>query len=185
MAISLLGMVGIIAANGVSFGVTAWERSGAIADRSVEARVTQKFLRSALEGAQPIRLRDGTRTPPVLFEGGPAKLRFAAPLPAYLARRGAHLIEFAAHEQGGLIARWAPLTEAPPEISEENTPERLGAGWLNLRFRYYGQDPSGIHGWTDHWTGRDRLPAMVEIMTTAPGVAPVVIRLPAAQPADQ
>ncbi len=187
---AILGLLGAVAAGGLRFGLTAWERAGGVAEGTVETRVVQKVLARAVAGARAVRVRDGTRTPPVAFEGGPESLSFIAPMPAAAAPPGDHLIELArAQRQGAdaLVLRWVAVGDRRPEIGPGAAEEVLAEPIARLAFRYLGPDPlTGETVWAESWSGRPSLPALVEIgVVFAEGSGrrwpPLVIR-PAAEP---
>ncbi len=187
---AILGMLGAVAAGGLRFGLTAWERAGAVAEDTVETRIVQKTLARAIGGARAILIRNGTRTPPVAFDGRAESLSFIAPMPARAAPPGDHLIELArAQRQGAdaLVLRWVAVDDRRPEIGPDAAEEVLVEDVAALAVRYYGPDPlTGEVRWLESWTGRTTLPALVEIAVRfADGAGrrwpPLVIR-PAAEP---
>lgn len=169
VAMVLVAMIGVIAVNGLRLGKTVWDRSAEAASAGMETRVAQKFLRALIRRARPVRLRDGTRHPPALFDGGPDRLRFVAPLPAHLAPPGDQLVELSLAPRGGgaeMLLRWSPIGAAPPEITPTAPQEVLIARADGLRFRYFGPGPEGgAAAWVDVWRGRTQLPSLVAIGT--------------------
>ena len=189
VAITLLAMIAVLAAGGVRFGVAAWENSTDLGETVIEDRTTQKFLSRLIAQARPIRVRDGTREPPVYFAGESDSLLFIAPLPAQLAPVGDHLISMTVdpHEDGDALAlRWLRVDDRYPRMSAGLPPEYLSTGIEGLGFRYFGPDAeSGALAWRSDWLGRPDLPRLVEvsIQRRADGTSawgPVVARLEAA-----
>ncbi|MGF1502344.1 MAG: hypothetical protein ACFBSD_11065 [Paracoccaceae bacterium] len=169
VAVSLLGLLGTLAAGGISFGMTAWERSADLGARTVETRAVQRFLDRLISEPWAVRLRDGSRTPPVLFDGRPEALSLVATLPAFLAPPGDRLVALGPLEEGRLGLRSAPLGDRPPEISDRAAVEPLLHGLAAIGFRYFGPDADGTRRWQARWRGRARLPELVEITLVWPG----------------
>ena len=189
VAITLLGMIAVLAAGGVRFGVTAWENSTDLGETAIEDRAAQKFLSRLITQARPIRIRDGTREPPVYFAGESDSLLFIAPLPAQLAPVGDHLISMTVdpREDGDALAlRWLRVDDRFPRMPAGLSPEFLLTGIDSLGFRYFGPDAeNGALAWRSDWLGRPDLPSLVEVTVRRDGDAvnawtPVVTRLEAA-----
>lgn len=189
VAITLLSMIVVLAAGGVRFGMTAWENSTDLGETVIEDRATQKFLSRLIAQARAIRVRDGTREPPVYFVGEPDSLLFIAPLPAQLAPVGDHLISMTIdpHEDGDAFAlRWLRVDDRFPRMSTGRPPEFLSTDIRGLSFRYFGPDAeSGTLAWRSDWLGQPDLPRLVEVSVqrrndATSAWAPVVARLEAA-----
>jgi general secretion pathway protein J len=166
-----LALLGLLTALGFgALGLVA--RAGAaVAPDPMQVAAVQELLRLRLLGAMPVIGEGGAGRPAVLFEGGPARLRFVADLPPRFAVPGPALIELR-HEAGAegvLILAWAPLGAA---ASGEGARGRvLLGGVARLALRYHG-DPSGRDGatWRDRWEEAAVLPAAVQVaLEFAPG----------------
>ncbi len=178
VAMTLLGLLGAMVAGGVRFGVAVWERGSAAAQGAAEARVALKALRRAVSGAMPIRYLDGTRQPPVAFDGGPERLRFVGRLPARIAPPGETRMEIALGEPGRLVLRHAPLDDRAPALPPGAAEEVLLDGVASLRLRYLGPLPGGgALAWQPRWEGRAELPRLVEIRVAPAGPAATPHRL--------
>ncbi|MEL6209656.1 MAG: prepilin-type N-terminal cleavage/methylation domain-containing protein, partial [Pseudomonadota bacterium] len=57
IAMTLFGLVGIMAAGGVRFGLAAWERGSEHAGAAIETRQALKAVRRLLNAARPLSLR--------------------------------------------------------------------------------------------------------------------------------
>ncbi|MEO0820412.1 MAG: prepilin-type N-terminal cleavage/methylation domain-containing protein [Pseudomonadota bacterium] len=180
VAMTLLGLVGVMAADGLRFGRAAWERAESLGETTVETRAVQRYLARQIAASRPIRVRDGSRTPPVLFEGRAGSLAFAAPIRAHLAPRGDHLIGLSL-EQGGLVLRWVRLGDRRPSLSAAGPGERLVEEVAGFGLRYYGPAADGgPAAWQRAWIGRETLPELVELAIAFEGgrePAPLVLRL--------
>lgn len=169
VVLALTGLIGVMVAGGVRFGLAAWDRGGALVDQVTETRAVQRLLRRQLAQIAPVRLRDGTREPPVLFQGRADRLRAVAPLPAALAPGGAQIIGYDVERRDGglaLVLRWVPLGAAPPslEFGPEVPGEVLLSGLQSLAFRYDG---------AAEWPAGPRLPRLIEVEAAWPGGARV------------
>lgn len=189
VAITLFAMVAVLAAGGIRFGVAAWESSADLGETTVEDRATQKFLGRLIAQARPIRVRDGTREPPVYFVGEPDSLLFIAPLPAQLAPVGDHLVSMTVdpRDEGDVLAlRWLRVDDRFPRMPAGLPAEFLSTDVEALSFRYFGPDSeSGALVWRNDWLGRPDLPRLVEVTVQRSDAAsnawaPVVARLEAA-----
>lgn len=166
VAMTLLAMIGAAAVSGLRFGSRAWERGAESGETVIESRAAQKFLQALLSGARLIRRRDGSRTPPALFDGQADSLELAAPLPARLAPAGEHWIRLSTERRDretALTLRWTRLGAAPPAIDADAQPEVLLSGVTAVAFRYFGADPeTGERSWRDEWRRRATLPELIE-----------------------
>ncbi len=168
VAMTLMSMVGIMVAGGIRFGGAAWERTEDAAAASIETRVVTKFLRRQIGAAQHIQVRDGSRNPPVLFDGQPKSIRLAAPVAAHLAPPGLHLVSLDLDQSRAgehqLAMRWSKLGVKRPEIDRTQTGEPLLRDLGDVSFRYFGVDPqTGTQIFQDAWRGRTNLPQLVEV----------------------
>lgn len=180
VGLTLIGLVGATAANGVRFGLTAWERSAAIAERSVETRVIEKFVADLLAQAKRVHIRDGSRFPPALFDGTSDRLSFIGALPAHLAEPGDYLISLAIedHDSTALTMRWRAVGDAPPQIGAKAPREVLIDGLAGGGFAYFGAAPArgdamaeGPIAWRNEWVGRESLPDLIEVRWRRSGLA--------------
>lgn len=180
VVLTLIGLIGATAASGVRFGLTAWERSAAIAERSVETRVIEKFVANMLAQTKSVHIRDGTRVPPVLFDGTSDRLSFIGALPAHLAEPGDYLIVLAIEGDGStaLTMRWRAVGDAPPQIGAKAQGEVLIDGLAAGGFAYFGAAPARGDAmaseplvWRNEWVGRERLPDLIEVRWRRSGFA--------------
>lgn len=164
VSMTLLALIGVLAAGGIRFGTQAWERAGASAERLMETHALDRFLRRQIAAARPVLVADGTRTPPVVFSGQPDGLVFLAPVSAALAPPGLHLIEVATAPEGaGLDMAWTPVSDSDLIAGTAPEVERLTSGPTGLRLRYFGPGPEGAAIWQDSWEDRPTLPLMIEL----------------------
>lgn len=175
VAMTLLGLVGVMVAGGVRFGTQVWARGDALSESAIESRVAGKALAALIADARPIRLRDGTRTAPVLFRGAPDAVEFAAAIPAALAPVAPRLVRLrhapgADGGPGALILDHRPLGRAGLRGDIEARPETLLTGVEGIRLRYYAAaTASAPAAWHATWSGREALPDLVELTVLRAG----------------
>lgn len=155
----LVALIGTMAAGGIRTGARVWERADAEGAAEWEALALRRFLADLLASALPVRVRDGTRAPPVLWRGGPDALVLAARLPSHLAPPGEQLVELAlrpGREGVDLVMRWEPLGPRRPRAAPGPgaAEERLATGLASARFLYEG---------AERWEGRPTLPRAVSL----------------------
>ena len=170
VAMTLLGLIGAMAAGGFRFGLAAWERGSETGMAATEASQALKAVRRLLDGARPIPLRAQVdQEPAILFTGTPDHVTFAAPLPAAVAPPGDFLVELRlAGDQ--LMLRATPLGHASPTLDTESLSAVLVEGLSGARFRYFGPVPVGNGEaeippmrWQPVWAGRTVLPRLVAL----------------------
>ncbi|SDZ89240.1 prepilin-type N-terminal cleavage/methylation domain-containing protein [Rubrimonas cliftonensis] len=173
VAAALLALIVATAAGGLRFGARAWDRTSESAEAALEGRALRGFLRALIEGAAPIRLREGEREPPVLFLGAQDRLTLAAPLPSALAPPGLHLVSLAfepAPSGGGLalVMRWRALGALRPALSlpPQDGAETLVSGLERGGFAYLGPDGAAVQ-----WRG-PAPPRLVEIAMAGAALGP-------------
>lgn len=171
VAITLLSLIGVLAGGAVQFGHAAWERTEVRGSGLIETQVVQRYLRRQFGQMRSIRLRDGSRQPPVLFTGQPDQIRFAAPIAATSAPSGDHLIVVQTSQDRdaprNLNIRFQRIGNRLPALRTNSLLEPLLQGVVTVQFRYFGVDPeTGMQGWRDTWTSRAALPRMVEVQVT-------------------
>lgn len=166
VAMTLLGLLGVMAADGLRFGVAVWERGAAEGEAAATTRRVAKLLGRLVADARPVRLRDGSREPAVLFEGAEDAMVFAAPLPAAVAPAGERLVALTvepAAKGRRLVLRAAPLGEALPDLAAAGPPEPLLSGLAGARFAFLDAEAPGGPRWRPRWSGRARLPDRVAV----------------------
>lgn len=189
VAMTLLGLIGTLAANGIRFGTQSWERAQQVSDRMLEDQALRRFLRAQIGAARAVRAADGSRTPPVVFDGGSQSLTILAPIRAALGPPGLQLIRIGlVTDPGGNEGLALGWTSASGQGLAGGSPaapslEPLGRDTTGLSLRYFGPNPEGEVTWQPLWAGRAMLPQLVELTligSDGPRGAPLVIALDAA-----
>ncbi len=147
-------------AQGVHFGLTAWNTERALIARNAELETTDRVIRTLLTSASPV----GTADQPSLV-GRPHDVSFDTWLPPGAPVRWTHraLVSILVRHHA-LVLRWteqphAALIGAPPPPHQE----MLLPGVASLDVSY--QDQTGV--WSQTWTVGD-LPALVRLHLNFP-----------------
>ncbi len=175
VAMTLLAMVGVIAQGGIQFGSTTWDRAKDISEQTVETRTVRKFVERQIALARPDLLRDGSRTPPVAFDGRHDGILLLAPLAARLAppqdQQIALLISSDETGRAVLGVRWSAISpDGPGALTEDGTMEVLLTGFDRARFDYFGDRGQGPT-WHNTWSGAGTLPDLVRLRIDWPQMA--------------
>lgn len=191
VTLTLLGLIGVVAANGLHFGTAVWKRSAELGETEIERRLVEKLLRRMISQAYPLELAGAGRRPELLFEGYDNRLTLVASLPAQVAPRGHHLVflGLSPDDDGmDLTLGWTGLSGSASVLSGDMPrPEQLETllpDTARLSFRYYGPSPEGgPSAWQETWTSRARMPDLVKIAFDREGdiasarIEPLLIRI--------
>jgi general secretion pathway protein J len=154
----------------------------------------QRFLRSELATAQPVRPAAATTEPYLVFQGERDRLAFIGLLPDHFSIGGLQTITLAPVQDGRsgeLRASWqlypgGPVQADPSMRLDTVAPNEavLLGKVTDVRFEYFGQrDPLRPAEWGDRWDVPFRVPSLVRLrMTMKNDVVPpdLVIAIPAA-----
>lgn len=172
LAITLLGMIMVLAYQGLRTGAQSAERGEAAVERVNRLRLAQEFIRAQVSRAQPMAFEQDATLGGVVFEGGPEALRFAAPMPGYLSFGGPYVqtLALVRGESGlDLVFDHAVLRYGPEEDQhsrdERRDPVLLIGGFQNARFSYLAppDGPDAQPEWVDEWSETDTLPLLVRM----------------------
>ena len=172
VALALTAMIAGVAAGGLRLSGAASAAAAQAAEQAAERRALRRFLTELVESVAPPLLRDGSRTPPALFEGDVAGFATVARLPAALAPAIPQLIALRARD-GGLELRWGPLGARRPDLALTAPAglERLFEGPVAVRFAY------GLEG-APTWSGRATAPPLIAITLDWPDRSMRVVAAP-------
>jgi prepilin-type N-terminal cleavage/methylation domain-containing protein len=159
VSLVVLGFIVAGLAQGLRFGLRAWDFQNAAIARDSALDTTDRTLRGLLEDLAP---GYDPRHPTII--GGPASLQFTADLPANAPIGLTHLakMQLLLQRGSGLVLRWQPdyhalwLTAPEPQTSVL-LPDADG-----ISITYYGASGSQPAGWVSTWTG-DTPPALIRI----------------------
>lgn len=174
VAITLLGMIMVMAYQGLRTGAHSTAQGEAAIERVNRLRLSQEFLRSQLARALPMAIEQDDMLGAVVFEGGPEVMRFVAPMPGYLSYGGPYVqtLMLARADGGGRklifdhrILQYGEDAERAPDPSSEREPVELLAGIDDAEFSYLepGESQDEEPEWVDEWRQVDRLPLLVRI----------------------
>ncbi|MCM8915452.1 prepilin-type N-terminal cleavage/methylation domain-containing protein [Pseudomonas inefficax] len=161
-ALSLLGLLMVLAASSFKSSGIAADRTQRAAARMEQVIAAQRFLRQSLEGMH--------ETP--LFVGEAEKLEYLAAVPLGLGGQlKLHRLQFLPDQAGSWTLRVAFFDKDNGKPWGE--PQVLADHMRDVRIDYRGMDE--MHrdsGWLEHWPWPQRLPRLVRIKAVAPGSMP-------------
>jgi general secretion pathway protein J len=178
VALTLLGLISVVAFDGLRFGTRAWEAGARRADDISEIEAVQNFLRrqmsrmllpeDAVDERSEAALRGEeaafqflTVIPPELGVGGIALFRLYTEYSQGTGSQGT-----GSQAIGQLVMDWAiyrPDGLVPPPGTTERRRSLL-QGIKALRFRYFGSLREGDEpAWRDAWFGSERLPHLISL----------------------
>lgn len=160
VALVVLGFITAGLAQGVRFGLRAWNTQTRIIDERGELDAVDRVVRRLVERMEPGRDKE-----PARVQGGANALSFTSELPIAAAAVGRQADVAILVSGGRLVLRWTPHTRvqrfgpAPPPAEEE-----LLSGVGRVEFSYWG--PAGA--WTNAWTEQQALPTLVRMRIVFP-----------------
>jgi general secretion pathway protein J len=170
LALALLGVLTALVAGALLGANRALLKGERYSQRLDELRAGQNFLHKALQGALPLEIQAAGDDRPVIFEGQPQRLRFAAGLDSVLGG-GIQLHTFEVVDSGkgnDLQVRFEHLQSAGGGAWGQ--PQVLLHGVRDVRFSYRGRDTRGARtGWLAAWPWPARLPEAIRIDLNSEG----------------
>ena len=171
VALVLLGLLSAVLFGSLRLAGRSTQGGEAAVERAAGMRLAQQFLRANLEAQHPLRMRKMVDWP-LLFSGAQDELRYAAPLPARVARGGIwfyRLVVAADEPRSPLV-----LERTIPDLTADQMPdfahaERsvLAEDIASLKIAYFGRDPdagpSAEASWRDTWADPQKLPRLIRI----------------------
>ncbi len=171
VAVTLLSLLSIVLARGLSFGIDAWVRGSAHSDQLSHTLAVQGLLRDVVGQAYPYFLSSDPTHPYVDFEGTRESLALLAPAPAAFGVAGRSRFRLSTTKRNGLsdlvMTSQAELAPADgPSAIEKKT---LLAGMASIEFTYFGTLRSeNATRWHDRWTGQTALPQLLRVQVRFP-----------------
>jgi general secretion pathway protein J len=160
VALVVLSFIVFGLAQGLRFGLLAWDHQAVAIDRDGTLDATDRTLRQLIAGMIP---GNDTRIPAVL--GTPAELRFTAVMPRMTPVGPVRLADIALRVDGmnRLILRWSPHLHAKLLSQQPIHEEVVLAGVSGLAMSYFQQATTRRPaGWVDRWQSADP-PKLVRI----------------------
>ncbi|GGC55950.1 hypothetical protein GCM10011504_37900 [Siccirubricoccus deserti] len=157
-ALVVLGLVVGGLAQGMRFGLQAWDRAASLIEAGDTLDAVDRTLRHLVA-----RMHPGAVGKPPPFAAGPASLGFVGMLPGMPPRRVEARLELDAQHR--LVLRWRPYSNAPRTRPVAFTEAELLRGVARLELAYWHPDA----GWSADWEA-SVLPALIRIrLGFAPG----------------
>ncbi len=160
VALVILGFVVAGLAQGLRFGLSAWDRQAHAIDRDGALDATSRTLRTLLAGMAP---GIDPATPAIL--GTRNQLAFTTTLPAGAPAVPTRVADIALGVDGAhaLVLRWVPHLHAAllaPPVPQQAV---LLPGVAGITFAYYRAPAAGqAGGWVDQWADADP-PSLVRV----------------------
>lgn len=177
VALSLVGLIGLVLSSNVSFGSRVWEYSQSGVSEARKAAIVARRIAALVSSARaPDPLLGGQR---VAFTGNETSLQFRTAPPRALARgesrdlilqftRNKRLLELIILPMSDQISNPAPGNVTPMLDNVED-----------FRIRYLGLGPDTVGGtWSNLWNGRIKLPELVEFTLIRNGKSVVFSAVP-------
>ena len=152
VALAVLGLIVAVLAVGLRFALGTVARQAARSGAGNEVAPVLDYLVALIADSRPVALTEGA---PVLFDGTPGQLVFAAPLTREMTSSGGIQRIQIHRTQAGLELVWVSLS-----AGGQGGRAVLLPGRAPVRFRYFGGVP-GV--WRDTWQGMKSPPLVVAI----------------------
>jgi general secretion pathway protein J len=160
VSLIVLGFIVAGLAQGLHFGMTAWDRQVRSIDRDSGMDSTDRILRMLVSCMVP-----GDDPHALTIQGDAARLAFTAELPVNAPSYPTRLADLTFDSSAGhrLVLRWTPHLHAQRLVPAKPRETILLSGIRQVTFAYFrpqsGRKPAM---WVDHWQGADP-PALVRV----------------------
>jgi general secretion pathway protein J len=161
VAMSLMGLIGVILFNGIEFGTRVWERTERHVDRDAQWEADYALLRRQLVRVYPLR-KDTPAGPRLLFDGMREALHFVAPEPAAAGIAGLYTFDLGLSKDGrrDLTLSWS-LVNGGAYVDRTV----LVRGVRTLEFGYFGSPALGARPeWRSSWRDAQDLPRLIRVL---------------------
>ncbi len=178
VSLSILSLVLVLLPGAFKTGKRGWETAETLARRDT-AETSIAVLAARLAEATPVYDKEASGRARIAFTGEPSSLMFVAPAGSGPLGAGLYRYELAAvpdQATGGTraVLRLTPFrSERPPEVTSEE--RMLVPGGISIRYLMASSDGDPPE-WLSSWPRDDRLPDLVELVTSV-GSTPVVVAL--------
>lgn len=169
IAMAILAALAGLMAGSLSFGATVWSKSDAVAERTEQSIIAQRFLRRMLGEAQPLVHADTRRDRLLAFDGRRAELKFVTGSLSHAAIGGPYLVYVHLIGSGSDKSLAISWRELAPDLEDFDTSKDqetsvLMNGVSDLEITYFGKLTSGDdRQWQSSWENRKQLPLLVRI----------------------
>jgi general secretion pathway protein J len=169
LAITLMAMLLGFAYSGLSAATKATSKGREILEETGNVRATHQFIRRQLNQMQPLAydIADEAAQTTVVFEGGPRRIQFVAPMPGYLGQGGPQVqyLELVNGDDGlDLIFSHQLLQGYDPAFMVVREPIILVEGIESGQFEFLAVDEFREPlAWVTSWDTPDVLPTAVRL----------------------
>lgn len=172
VALTLLGLISVMALGGVRLGARTWETVSAKAEDNSHVQLVRSFLARELAQAVPVFVDNQAGGIGLAYEGDSESLAFVAPLAPHFGLGGLQRLELALldGEEGKgrlLVLKRRPFHRNdavdPADRQSEDEVHLLLDGIAEAEFAYRESARDGSVPWSSDWHGRDELPALVRL----------------------
>jgi len=169
IALTLVGLLSVVLIGGLRFGTRVWETGHQRSESFAQIEAVHGFLRRQLGQATWSEPVAGTPDGSKDFEGLPDRVRFTAPLSAYIGVGGLYRFELAPIERPEGMAvelTWQLYRPDRDEWFEDDdaTHRTLVEDIEAIRLSYFGTlDEDDDPDWHDAWESQSTLPALLKL----------------------
>lgn len=155
VAVTVLGLILLLALNGLRFGARSWEAERNHSERTSQARAMQDYLRRQFALIVPLTEHDGVSTR-LAFSGGHERLQFVASMSRGQQHAGRYVFTLQPQRQGDgerLVLEYALLDPALRTL-EGLDPQHvvLLDALTAVTFDYFGSERRGVRDrWSSSW----------------------------------
>ena len=168
-AVALLSLLSLVLLGSLQFGLKAWERGAAHADRVDHITLAQNLLRRVIEDAYPYFFAADPTRGQVEFEGTASSLRLLTSPPRALGGGGRSRLSLSVDRRG---EGFDLVVAARPELASNlghAAKKVLVANVLSVELSYFGKGRSDrTAAWRERWTGETSPPQLVRIQVRFP-----------------
>jgi general secretion pathway protein J len=166
VALTLLSFVSLALFGSLRFGMMAWSRGHAHAERTEHIASVQDILRRLIADAYPLLVSGDPTRPHVAFDGTAGSLSFLASVPIALGAGGRSRFALSADTHDGRIDL---VIATQPELADREDSatalrKTLLARVQAVEFAYFGRARSDKAAqWHDDWIGKTSMPELVRV----------------------
>ena len=164
IVLALMGLISLAIAGGLRFGARTWEKTEQTVGASETARGGHAVLTSLLSRLYP-RTPDAAQPQAAAFEGGADRMTFLADAAAPFPAEGVARFTLAVRRDRGTSSLL--LTQESERGPSAKVEEVLFDNAARIVFSY-AEVGEGVVTWTDTWTGRERMPALIRVRVAFP-----------------
>jgi general secretion pathway protein J len=175
IALTLMALMSALLFGTLKVAGKSWDAGDARAEATASMRLASDFLRTEIEEQHPQRMKHIVDFP-LLFNGTPDTLEFAAPVPSRIQGGGIWFYRLHVAANGDrselVLDRMVPdvNAQALPQWSSGGDHSVLAEDIASVKLQYFGRDDgadaSVAPSWRDRWDSRQTLPLEIRIDVT-------------------